>query len=240
MTKGDSPQSVWRDDALKRAKRAVARAQSPLGSAIHRLYRFRYLQRLCQRLCYRLEGGQMYSTTWRHILRDHHGAEVGRYSYGDILRPGVLPRGSRAGNYCSVGSGLIIRRRDHPLEQPALHPFFYNSALDLVRRDTIPLEQDNPLIIGHDVWIADRVTILGGCRSIGNGAVIAAGAVVTHDVPPYAVVGGVPARLMRMRFGPQSIASLEASRWWERDIADVINGSLEHGTITFRSIGAEE
>ena len=115
-----------------------------------------------------------------------------------------------------------MRRRDHPLDRPCLHPFFYNSALGLLTCDIIPLDRDNPLTIGNDVWIADRVTILGGCRTIGNGAVIAAGAVVTRDVPAYAVVGGVPARLIRMRFGPDRIAEIEASRWWEYDIATII------------------
>jgi virginiamycin A acetyltransferase len=222
MTENAPLNDIWRSDAVIHAEQAATRAKSPMGALIHRLYRFRRFRGLCQRLCYRLEGGQMHSATWRRILRDYHGAEIGRYSYGDILRPGVLPRGSRTGNYCSVGSELIVRRRDHPLDRPVLHPFFYNSALGFLRHDTIPLDQDNPLSIGHDVWIADRVTILSGCHNIGNGAVIAAGAVVTHDVPAYAVVGGVPARLIRMRLGPEQMATLESSHWWEREIVDLI------------------
>ena len=164
----------------------------------------------------------MLSQNWRRILHDYHGVSVGRYSYGDILRPGVLPEGSHTGSYCSVGSELIVRRRDHPTERAVLHPFFYNAALGLVAADTIPANIDNPLAIGNDVWIGDRVTILSGCRSIGNGAVIAAGAVVTHDVPAYAVVAGVPARQLRMRFDAAAVATLEDSRWWEKDIAALI------------------
>lgn len=104
----------------------------------------------------------------------------------------------------------------------ALHPFFYFSRLGLVKQDTIPAASDNPLDIGDDVWIGDRVTILSGCRRIGRGAVIAAGAVVTRDVPAFAIVGGVPARLIRMRFDPEQIARIENTRWWERDIADIV------------------
>jgi len=121
-----------------------------------------------------------------------------------------------------MGRGLIIRRRNHPVDRAILYPFFYNAALVLLKQDTIPKERDNPLQIGHDVWIGDRVTILSGCQSIGNGAVIAAGAVVTRDVPAYAMVGGVPAKLIRMRFDATRIAELEASQWWEMDIAALI------------------
>ena len=164
----------------------------------------------------------MQSATWRDILQTYHAVSVGRYSYGAILTPGVLPPATRVGNYCSVGSALIVRRRDHPTDRPFLHPFFYNSALGLLRRDSIPLDRDNPLSVGHDVWIGDRVTILSGCKIIGNGAVIAAGAVVTRDVAPYTIVAGVPARPLRQRFDAALITALETSRWWERDIAALI------------------
>lgn len=222
MISQNNPDPVWRNDAVARAQLAARRSESVFGPLILRLYQVRRLRGLCQRLCLRLEGGPMYSVTWRRILRVYHDAEVGRYSYGDILKPNILPPGSLVGAYCSVGAGLIIRRRNHPVDRTILHPFFYNAALGLLNRDTIPLERDNPLHIGHDVWIGDRVTILSGCKTIGNGAVIAAGAVVTHDVPSYALVGGVPAKLIRMRFEATRIAEIEASQWWSMDIATIM------------------
>lgn len=167
----------------------------------------------------------MYSATWRRILRRYHDVTIGRYSYGDVLNPGLLPPGSIVGAYCSIGKGLIVRRRDHPVNGPFLHPFFYNSALGLLLQDAIPAERDNPLTIGHDVWVGDRVTIVSGCHQIGNGAVVAAGAVVTQDVAPYTIVGGVPARVIRTRLDPHCIAKLEASRWWEQDIATILKAS---------------
>ena len=160
--------------------------------------------------------------TLRQVLREFHGAEIGRYSYGPILNPGVLPRGSKVGAYCSIGPGLIVYRRNHPLERPSLHPFFYNHQVGFLDRDTIEENADNPLEIGNDVWIGGRVVILPGCRRIGNGAVLAAGAVVARDVAPYTVVGGVPARPLKTRFDDETIAAIERSRWWERPIDALI------------------
>ena len=69
-------------------------------------------------------------------------------------------------------------------------------------------------IIGNDVWIGQRVVVKSGCR-IGDGAVVGAGAVVTKDVPPYAIVGGVPAKVIRMRFSEDIIERLKEIKWWD-------------------------
>ncbi len=223
LDRADAPfQHPWRQDAALKARQLEAKAQSRFAPLIRALYKVPRLRRFCLRLCHRTEGGAFYSQTLRTLLRDMHGIEVGRYTYGPVLEPGVLPRGSRIGSYCSIGPGLVVRRRDHPVDRPVLHPFFYNSALGFLEKDTIQLDEENPLIIGNDVWMGDRVTILSGCRSIGNGAVLAAGAVVTRDVEPYAIMGGVPAKLLRFRFSEEERERLEASRWWDRDIADLV------------------
>jgi hypothetical protein len=77
-------------------------------------------------------------------------------------------------------------------------------------------------VIEHDVWIGQDVLLRDGIR-IGTGAVVAAGAVVTRDVPPYAIVGGTPARLIRYRFEMPLVERLLLSEWWTYDAADVIN-----------------
>lgn len=198
-----------------------------LRSAMLSLYRLKLLKPLIRKLVLRAEGGVFRSRLYRELIRVDQGVSIGDYSYGSILKAGVLPPGTVVGRYCSVGSGLVVRRRDHPIERLSQHPFFYNHRLGMVARDTIALDTDNPLTIGHDVWIGDRVTIVSGCRNIGNGAVIAAGAVVTRDVPAYAIVGGIPARLLRMRFDAPVIAAVEASRWWMLSIDQLAGAGLD-------------
>ena len=74
----------------------------------------------------------------------------------------------------------------------------------------------NTLTIGNDVWIGVNAIILSSCHTIGNGAVIGAGAVVTKDIPPYAVVAGVPAKVIRYRFDQKTINEIEKTKWFER------------------------
>jgi acetyltransferase-like isoleucine patch superfamily enzyme len=199
---------------------------------LRRLYGGRRTHRWYLRLIKRWEGGELHSRHLRAMLQRQHGVSVGDYSYGPILRPGLLPGGTQVGRWCSVGQGLIVRRRDHPIGRITQHPFFYNAKLGLVPRDTIGAEADNPLTIGNDVWIGDRVTIVGGCRSVGDGAVIAAGAVVTRDVAPFSIVGGVPARVIGRRFSPEvadRIArsavvhdQMRADRRWPKLLGDYV------------------
>lgn len=78
-----------------------------------------------------------------------------------------------------------------------------------------------PLSIGNDVWLGHNSTIMPGAGSIGDGAVVAAGAVVNKPVPPYAVVAGNPARVVRYRFDPRTVAELLAERWWKLDLDEI-------------------
>lgn len=185
-------------------------------------YRRQSLHWLSQILITRWDGGGMRSPLLRELLARHQKVQIGHYSYGPILKWGRLPRGTRVGNWTSVGRDLLVVRRNHPVDRVTQHPFFYNAKLGVVASDTIEQVTDNPLEIGHDVWIGDRVTILGSCKSIGNGAIVAAGAVVTRDVPPYAIMVGIPARPLRDRFPPEIQQHLEASRWWEFDLPTLL------------------
>ncbi len=117
------------------------------------------------------------------------------------------------GNFCSIATDArIFCLAGHRTDLPSTYPFrtlLFNPAggnQDAVSR--------GPVRIGNDVWIGAAALVLDGV-TIGDGAVVAAGAVVTRDVPPYAIVAGNPARIIRHRLPPEIIAALLDIRWWE-------------------------
>jgi acetyltransferase-like isoleucine patch superfamily enzyme len=121
---------------------------------------------------------------------------------------------SDIGAFCSIASGVIIGGAHHPVEYVSTSPVFL-SHKDSVRRKFSKHEY-NPVRrtkIGSDVWIGERALVKSGV-SIGHGAVIGMGAVVTKDVPPYAIVGGNPARIIRMRFSQAVIDGMLKLEWW--------------------------
>ncbi len=115
------------------------------------------------------------------------------------------------GNYCSISSGVWICPAEHHLDAGTTHPII--SSLMPEKRKTV--------VIGNDVLISINAVILSGVK-IGDGAVVGAGAVVTKDVEPYEIVGGVPARHIGWRLPSEVRQKLQQSRWWERDYQDII------------------
>jgi virginiamycin A acetyltransferase len=159
----------------------------------------------------------MYSGTLRRIFAAYHGVEVGMYSYGCFI-PESIPQGTSIGRYCSFASGVTIFNANHPFERISQHPLFYNPKLGTVTEETIARSR---ISIGHDVWLGKNALILPRVSHIGNGAVIGAGSVVTKDVPPYAIVAGNPARIIKYRFPPTIQEKIEESRWWDRSIEEL-------------------
>ena len=157
-----------------------------------------------------LEGGEMRSASLRRIFSRVHDVEIGAHAYGcfDSLR---IPRGTRIGRYVSVGPGVSAYRRNHPSDRLSLHPYFYSPAQGAAMASDVATE---PLVISADAWIGANALILPGCQRIGRGAVVAAGAVVTRDIPDYAVAGGNPARVIRYRFADEQIHAANQTRWW--------------------------
>jgi len=200
--------STAETDALRR---------SVIGPALFSAYRWHRFRRLCVSLLLRLEGGQFYSLTVRQILGHYYGVEVGAYSYGECMEPGSWPRGVTVGRYVSVARGVRVFLRDKPLERLSLHPFFYNAHLGWVPEDGVPFGR---LEIGHDAWLGANAIITSKCHRIGIGAVVGAGAVVTRDVPDFAIVAGNPARILRYRFPEDLRQRILESRWRERSIEE--------------------
>lgn len=133
-------------------------------------------------------------------------SKIGNYNY---FGRNVSITNSEIGNYCSVAPNVIIGPGEHPL--------------DLISTRTIVMEEAgynvnltrDPVKIGNDVWIGTNVVVLRGVE-IGNGAVIAAGAIVNRDVPAYSIVGGIPAKLIRFRFENQIRDMINKSAWFEQ------------------------
>jgi virginiamycin A acetyltransferase len=178
-------------------------------------YRWRVVRSLCVRLALRLEGGEFYSATLRTILERHHKVRVGAYSYGECVIPGAFPAGVQIGRYVSMAPGVRVFLRNHPLERLSMHPFFYNHQLGWLAEDTVTA---GTLVIEHDAWIGERAILTPGCSRIGLGAVVGAGAVVTRDVPDFAVVAGNPAKILRYRFPAEVQDLIRNSKWWEQPI----------------------
>jgi acetyltransferase-like isoleucine patch superfamily enzyme len=103
--------------------------------------------------------------------------------------------------------------RNHPMNYKSMHGFFFNPNLKFCKVDRV---KDTPTKIGNDVWIGNSAIIMPNVTEIGDGAVIGAGAVVNKNVPPYAVVVGNPARIVRYRFSKEAIEELLESKWWEK------------------------
>lgn len=160
----------------------------------------------------RMEGGPVYSKTAREILLAWYEIDVGIGSYGSMFRPGAFGGATQVGRYTSIAPNVHTIERNHPVNWASTSSVFYDPHLGVVATETLP--DYVPLKIGHDVWIGWGVILLPGCRRIGDGAVIGAGSVVTQDIPDYAIVAGVPARVLRYRFDEATRNELQASEWW--------------------------
>ena len=122
------------------------------------------------------------------------------------------------GKYCSIASGakFLFNSANHTLTSLSTYPFPLFAEWDKTMRVTEAWDNKGDIVVGNDVWIGYEAVILAGVR-IGDGAVIGARSVVTRDVPPYAIVGGAPARLIRKRFDDSTITALLDIRWWDWD-----------------------
>lgn len=124
------------------------------------------------------------------------------------------------GRYCSIASEVCTISGRHPTSDwVSTSPVFYSNECQCgmsYASEKLFDESSKKTIIGNDVWIGARAIILSGVK-IGDGAIIAAGAVVTKDVEPYTIAGGVPAKPIRKRFTDEQIDALINLKWWDKD-----------------------
>lgn len=142
-------------------------------------------------------------------------SSLGDYSY---LGEHCEVADAEIGKFCAIANMVRIGAPNHPMERPSQHRFTYVPEYYTtgVTRDAefFTARRSARVIIGNDVWIGHAAILLPGV-SVGDGAVIAAGAVVSRHVAPYMVVGGVPARVLRDRFSREIAARLQEIAWWD-------------------------
>ena len=142
------------------------------------------------------------------------------------------------GKFCSIACGakFIFNSANHTLSSLSTYPFpifFEEWELD-VKNITNAWDNKRDIVIGNDVWIGYEVVIMAGV-TIGDGDIIGTGAVVTKDIPPYTIVGGIPVKPIRKRFKQETIDILLKIKWWNwsdekiyKHILDIQNGNIEN------------
>ena len=151
------------------------------------------------------------------MIRDRYvppHTRVGKHTYA--LRRHTIFRATgdeevEIGSYCSIAEGVRFIFGEHALNHVSTYPLRTNLMGDGTNTDAFG---KGAIVVGSDVWIGINALVMSGV-TIGHGAVVAAAAVVTRDVPPYAVVAGVPARVIKYRFSPEQIERLLAIAWWD-------------------------
>ena len=138
-------------------------------------------------------------------------SDLGAYSY---ISQNSLVNKTQVGKFCSIGHGTYIGLWEHNMAVSTHSFYLYESSGNLVKGYKDYDKCALSTYLGNDVWVGANSVILKG-RSIGDGAIVGAGSVVTRDVPPYAIAVGNPAKIVKYRFPPDDIAFLLRLQWWD-------------------------
>lgn len=154
-----------------------------------------------------------------------HRLNIGAYSY--MRGGGSIDTNCSIGRFCSIAKDVTLGLDGtaHPLDWVSTSPFQYDSGFHNNSSEKLydykAQIADHSIIIGNDVWIGSGVTIMNGVK-IGTGAVIAANSFVTKDVPAYAIVGGVPGRIIKYRFDDATVKEMLETQWWDYSVKDIL------------------
>ncbi|AZB28258.1 CatB-related O-acetyltransferase [Chryseobacterium balustinum] len=156
-----------------------------------------------------------YNWTGSNVLMIN--SSIGDFSYisdGSVINETIM------GKFCSIGPNVRTAPGKHPTHTfVSTHPAIYSNP-ECCLKNFQTKDQHNPtrnVVIGNDVWLCANAVIADGVK-IGDGAIIAANAVVTADVEPYSIMGGIPAKFIRKRFKDEQIDILNESKWWDKNI----------------------
>ena len=155
------------------------------------------------------------------FFSDLNNVHIGNYTY---IAGRAKLNNLKIGSYSSIGKGLNTGFGSHPIKRFSTSPVFHsiNNVFEKKYIKNNNFDSYKETRIGNDVWIGINVILMDGV-TVGDGSIIAAGSVVTKDVLPYSIVGGVPAKLIKMRFDSETIDILLDSKWWEKDPDEVID-----------------
>ncbi len=201
---------------------------SMTSELLFRLYKRKIWRKFIVAMLIRYDGGQTKSLNLRRIFLHYHRIEIGAYSYGGCFNPVRIAPGTKIGKFCSFASCVYVFAANHKLNAVTTHPFIYNPIMGVVKND---LREIHNMEFGNDIWVGENVIFTAGACKVGNGAVIGAGAVVTREVPPYAVVVGSPAKIIKFRFHEDVINQLQAIQWWNWEPADIFRMHTEFNSV---------
>jgi acetyltransferase-like isoleucine patch superfamily enzyme len=189
------------------------------------LYKYRFKGKISADLSVNIGGGSIFEGNNK---LHYNSTFQGKLGYGSYIGPSSKIYG-KVGRFTSIAPNVVVNNGFHPFKEPfvSTSPVFFSkrkqTKVSFADRqlftEVLYADKDNkyPVIIGNDCWIGQNVFLAGGV-TIGDGALVMAGAVVVKDVPSYAIAGGVPAKIIDYRYNKETIQFLQSVKWWDRDI----------------------
>lgn len=166
-----------------------------------------YLKNVSGKIKHVGEGCRLYSTDFSGDI------ELGRFVsiWGPNIRVLARIENIFIGSFSSIATNTLLINYNHRSNRPTT--YFIHKNIFKEPNMSNDIYSNGPIILEEDVWIGANTVILGGVK-IGRGSIIAAGSVVTKNIPPYSIAGGTPAKVIKSRFNKESIKILEDSNWW--------------------------